>query len=101
MKREQKISEKVRVSNADNNDRKFEIKAEATIGDGHLIELQSGVIKTSDGVYLGTFSINNRQNSGGGMNINVTGGDYAEVSTAIVGFISEVEAFAANEEEEN
>ncbi|MDE6702766.1 MAG: hypothetical protein K2K00_03715 [Muribaculaceae bacterium] len=97
MKKEQKISEKIKVSNADNSDRKFEITAEATIGGGQLVELQSGVIKTADGVNLGTFRINNRQYGGGGMNIDVTGGDYAEVSAAIVGFIGEVEALASEE----
>lgn len=97
MKREQKISEKIRVSNADNEDRKFEIEAEATIGGGALIELQSGVVKTTEGVYLGTFRIANKLTSGGAMNIEVTGGDYAEVSAAVVSFIGEVEALASEE----
>lgn len=95
MKTEQTISKTERVSNADKEDRKFDISVNATFKDGKATELESGVVRTREGnATVANFS--RKEYSGATLDVNYASDvQPAESSAELFEFIDEINQYAA------
>lgn len=91
MKTEELISKEVRVSNADNDNRQFTIKAIATINSSGVSSIREGDVCNESGVIVGTFNAYNP----GSLNTSFSTENRAEVLAAIDEFVADLNANAA------